>query len=227
MREGQKSGKIKRVLMIITVIIFVGAIFSGIYFYSQYRKVVKNPEIVTKQETIWILEKINKLVDLPQDETPTVATVLDKEKLKDQDFFKKAENGDKVIVYMKAKKAVLYRPNTNKVIEIAPVYTDETQQAAESGAITLTPKIALFNGTTISGLTNSAETKIKGILPNVEIAQKDNAKKNDYKKTIVVDLNGSLNDQAKSIADALGGEIGTLPDGEDKPNADILVIIAK
>lgn len=221
------SSKFKLMLKLLMVLIFVGAIGAGVYFYWQYQKVIKNPEIITKQETTWVLEKINKLIDLPQDETPTVTTVLDKDKLKDQDFFKKAENGDKIIVYMNAKKAVLYRPNTNKIIEVAPVYTDETQKATESGAITANPRVVLLNGTTTTGLTNSAETKIKDKIPNVEISAKANAKKTDYTKTIVVDLTGNMSDQAKSIAVALGGEVGLLPTGEDKPDADIVVIVAK
>jgi len=221
------SRNLKPIFLIIMAIIFVGALFAGVYFYWQYQRVIKNPEIITKQETAWILEKVNKLIDLPQDETPTIATILDKDKLKDQDFFKKAENGDKLIVYMNAKKAVLYRPNINKIIEVAPVYTDDTQKAEESGAITANPKIVLLNGTTSPGLTNVAETKIKDALPNVEITQKENAKKNDYTKTIVVDLTGSRGGQVKRIAEILGGEVGSLPEGEDKSDADILVIVAK
>jgi len=225
--ELTSTKKFKPILMIMATLIFVGAIGAGVYFYWQYQEVVKNPEIITKQETAWVLEKVNKLIDLPQDETPTIATVLDKDKLKDQDFFKKAENGDKIIVYMKAKKAVLYRPNTNKIIEVAPVFTDETQQAAASGAITANPRVVILNGTTTTGITNSAETKIKDKMPNVEILTKANAKKTDYTKTIVVDLTGNMGDQAKSIAVAVGGEVGLLPTGEDKPDADILVIVAK
>jgi len=223
--EGKR--KLKTYLIIVAAVIFIGAIISGGYFYWRYQKVIKDPNIITKQETAWVLERVNKLIDLPQDETPNMATVLDKDKLKDQEFFKKAENGDKLIVYMKAKLAVLYRPNTNKIIAVAPVNTDETQKAADSGAITTNPKVALYNGTATAGLTNTAETKIKDKLPNVEITLKENAKKNDYSKTVVVDLKGNMGDQAKSIADALGGEVGTLPDGENKPEADILVIVAK
>jgi len=221
------NGKFKFILRLLMVIVFLGAIGSGMYFYWQYQKVVKNPEIIAKQETAWVLEKINKLIDLPQDETPTVSTVLDKDKLKDQDFFKKSENGDKVIIYMKAKKAVLYRPNTNKIIEVAPVNTDQTQTATASGAITANPRVVLLNGTTTAGFTDSAETKIKDKMPNVEILAKADAKKTDYTKTIVVDLVGNMGDQAKSIADALGGEVGSLPAGESKSDADILVIVAK
>lgn len=221
------SKKVKYILIVAAAIIFAGAVGGGIYFYWQYQRVVKNPELITKQETAWVLERVNKLIDLPQDETPTVATVLDKEKLKDQDFFKKAQNGDKLIVFMNAKKAVLYRPSTNKIIEVAPVYTDDTKKAEESGAISANVRVVLLNGTTTSGLTNSAETKIKEAVANAEIIQKENAQKTDYSKTIVVDLNGSMADQAKKIAEALGGEVGSLPGGENRPEADILVIVAK
>ena len=221
------SRNLKPILILAAAIVFVGVLGAGIYFFWQYQRVVKNPDLIAKQETAWILEKVNKLIDLPQDETPTIATILDKDKLKDQDFFKKAANGDKLIVYMNAKKAVLYRPNINKIIEVAPVSTDNTQKAEASGAITTNPKIVLLNGTTTSGLTNTAETKIKDAFPNVEIVQKENAKKTNYTKTIVVDLKGSRTDQVKRIAEVLGGEVGSLPEDENKPDADILVIVAE
>ncbi len=69
--------------------------------------------------TAGTLEAVGKLVPLPQDEMPTIATVTDLTPLKDQAFFKEAEIGDKVVIYDKSKKAILYRPSTNKIIQIA------------------------------------------------------------------------------------------------------------
>lgn len=226
----QKSNITKKrqnIIYIILVILLLGAIGCGVYFYVQYRRAVNNPDYASEQELSSVLEKVNKLMELPQDETPTLATVLNKDELKDQDFFKNAENGDKVLVYVQNKKAVLYRPSTNKIIEVMPVYNDETEQAAASGAISSSPKVALYNGSGESGITSDAETKIKEKIANVEITTKENASKSDYSKTIVVDLSGNMAEQAKTIADALGGEVGSMPDGETKPNADILVIVAK
>jgi len=216
----------KFVIGLILILIFLGALAVGLYYYQSYQKVLKNPEIVTKQEVDWLQEKIGKIVQVPSDEAPSTATVLDKDKIKDQEFFANAENGDKILIYSKAKKAILYRPSSNKVIEIMPIALDN-QQNANKGATTANIKIALYNGSTTEGITNTAETNIKNKIVNSEISAKEKASKTDYKESIVVDISGSKADQAKAIADVVGGTVGALPGGEKKPDADILVILAK
>ena len=212
-----------RVLLgVLIILILGGAGYAAYYFYDRYNQVVKNPEIITKQEADWLTERVSKLMKVPNDEVPTIATVLDKEKLKDQSFFKNAENGDKVLVYVKEKKAILYRPSANVIIEVGPVNMDAQQQGTSQNI-----RIALYNGTVTAGLTNTAETKIKEKIVNAEITLKENAKKQDYKKTIVVDLIGGKEEQTKVVADAVGGEVGTLPDGEVKPDADVAIILGQ
>jgi len=103
------------------VIVVVGSLGAAGYFYKQYKEIKNNPNKVSIDEINSLTTVISKFMDLPTDETPTLATVTDKEKLKDQDFFKKAENGDKILIYANAKKAILYRPPTQKVIEFAPL----------------------------------------------------------------------------------------------------------
>lgn len=67
------------------------------------------------QETVHAVEA---LMELP-DEEPTVATISDLSKLQGQPFFFKAEEGDQVLFFAQAQKAVLYRPTANKIIEVA------------------------------------------------------------------------------------------------------------
>ena len=74
-----------------------------------------------------LLDKINKLYDLPKNETPTVATVKDITQLKGQAFFADAQNGDVVLVYVKNKFALIYRPQTNRIIKTGPVSSDPNQ----------------------------------------------------------------------------------------------------
>lgn len=68
-----------------------------------------------------LVEKIGTLIQLPSDENPTIATITDKTKLTNQPFFTPAENGDIVLIYTNTKKAYLYRPGTNKIIDVAPI----------------------------------------------------------------------------------------------------------
>lgn len=64
--------------------------------------------------------QIGKTIQLP-DEDPTLATVNDVSKLKSQEFFRNAENGDKVLIFSNSGRALLYRPSTKKVIEYSKV----------------------------------------------------------------------------------------------------------
>ena len=91
---------------------------------------LKNPQQVSLEQTKSVVEKVGKLIALPTDETPSLATVQDKSKLKDQPFFKNALNGDKLLLFIKAKKAILYRESTNKIIEVAPINIQKQPAAA-------------------------------------------------------------------------------------------------
>lgn len=114
-----------RYKIIMFVVLFVmTASIPSIYFYRQYQKVqmrINNPTEAVKQDVKDTIAAVAKLMMLPAGEEPTIATVSDIEKLKDQPFFAAAKNGDKVLIYSGVKKAILYRPDINKIIDIAPV----------------------------------------------------------------------------------------------------------
>jgi hypothetical protein len=70
---------------------------------------------------------------LPENEQPTIATVTDPSKLSGQSFFAHAKVGDRVLLYAAAKKAILYDPNINKIIEVAPINLDDKNAPSVSG----------------------------------------------------------------------------------------------
>jgi hypothetical protein len=78
------------------------------------------------------IDELAKLMVLP-DETPSIATVLDKTKLADQPFFARAENDDKLILYTQAGKAILYRPTTKQIVEVMPLILPGTNSDGVSG----------------------------------------------------------------------------------------------
>jgi len=98
---------------------------------------------VVKQETAALVAKVKRLIVLPEDEEPTVASILDAEGLaKDQPFYKDSHNGDKVIIYVKAQKAIIYDPNRDLLVNVGPVFIENrgagTPAASPSNATSAT-----------------------------------------------------------------------------------------
>lgn len=125
--------KFKTLSMILFVLLFAASVGGGYYYYDKYTKVqalLSNPQEAAKIETEEVLKNVSKLMELPAGE-PTVATVLDRDKLQDQEFFRKAENGDKVIIFAESKIAILYRLSLNKIIAFAPVSIGDPQEQPE------------------------------------------------------------------------------------------------
>lgn len=215
------------VLPIIIVGIIALSAAPAYYFFATYMKsqTLLSGNDTAKQEVQLLAAKVGKHIALPSEE-PTVATVSDKAKLKDQPFFQKAENGDKVLIYTKTRKAILYRPSTDIIIDVSSVNVGMNADTAVASAQASNPlKLAIYNGTTKAGLASSAEKQIKSAIADIEIADKRNAKKSDYKKTLVIDLKGTQSAAAVQIAQLLKGEVAPLPTGETKPEGVDLVVI--
>lgn len=81
-----------------------------------------NPQVAIQKQTETLIAKVGQLYNLPSGETPTIANVTDAAAAKQQSaFFANAQNGDKVLMYVKAGEAILYRPSTNKIVLVAPL----------------------------------------------------------------------------------------------------------
>jgi hypothetical protein len=111
----------QKVFTVVIPLVALAAIIVAGYFYSQVRVLKQDPQAAAQKEAAGLVAKVGKLLVLPVDELPTVATVSDPEALKDQAFFAKAVVGDKVLIYTTAKKAILYSVALNKVVEVAPL----------------------------------------------------------------------------------------------------------
>ncbi|MFA6325041.1 MAG: hypothetical protein WCX46_02325 [Candidatus Paceibacterota bacterium] len=128
----------KTVLILVALLIFVSGL--GVYYFIKYRQLTRDPNAIAKKETAELVSTVSKLIMLPEGESPAVATVQDKEKLSSEPFFANALNGDKVLIYYAAKKAFLYRPDTNKVIEAAPLSTQNTETVSKPAISTTKTK---------------------------------------------------------------------------------------
>lgn len=127
----KKRHSTKRVAIAAVVVLLVAGLgATSVFFYRQYQDLKNNPQAAAQENVQALTDKVGKLINIP-DEIPSVAVVQDKESLKDQAFFKDAENGDKVLIFSGAKQAILYRESENKLINIGPVSLDgDTKDSA-------------------------------------------------------------------------------------------------
>lgn len=235
----------KRFGVVVFVLSLLLCLFAGAagYFYYQYKKAT--PSADTKEEISRLVGKIGTVMELPEGETPTLATVTDKDKLTNQPFFRKSENGDKVLIYTDAGRAILYRPSIGKIVDITSINiqddpmarteapTEEKEVVSEESApaaeVTVSgpAKVAFLNGSTKVGVTQAAEEKLLSAFPEgVSVVGKEKASKSTYQGIIVADISGRVSTQVGEIATVLGGTVGTFPVEELIPGqADIVVII--
>lgn len=236
------------IVRFLVLLVLAASIGSAGYFYYLYKNESTTNAAKDVERTV---AAVNKLMMLPS-EIPTLATVTDKSKLTQQPFFQLAENGDKVLIYQSIKKAILYRPSVNKIVDVAPVQIDknqDVQQAQEdqnavlgtqitpTGSLSGTPSptpesenvvIALYNGTSTRGATGSVQEKLANN-ENVTFLDPQNAQKVDYENSMVIVLKSSAGRQAREISEQLGYELSEkVPEGETSPEgADILIIVGQ
>ena len=106
-------------MLIIIVLVASLSIFLGILYKNQMVAKQK-ARAKAEQETV---DKISKLLRLPN-ETPIFMTVFNEKDFENNDLFRKVKTGDKILVYLNSKQAIIYRPSTNQVIEVLPVKAD-------------------------------------------------------------------------------------------------------
>lgn len=244
--------------LIVAFLVFVIMTTLGItafYFYVKYRTpgVVPNVSLSSTEQAKKDADETKKLIgelyELPDDEEPILATVTDIEKVKSQKFFANAQNGDRLLIYTINKKAILFRPSTNKIIEISQVsgldYNASSKQSSDPKNITseagkeasasgadekkaaeateVPTKVAIYNGSKVKGLAQEIGEMVI-LIPGTAVVEKTNAI-GEYDKTVIIDLSGVQEDMVQRIAESLHAEILTeLPAGEKKPTADILII---
>jgi hypothetical protein len=95
----------------------------SLFLFSQYRTAQRklHPAAENAKQVVNLTEKVGKLAVLPIGETPRIYSVSNVDKLKAQTFFANAKDADKVLVYQRNNEAILYRPSTNQIVNIAPV----------------------------------------------------------------------------------------------------------
>ena len=94
---------------------------------------------ITEREAQKVKTEIAKLINLPQEE-PVMALVTNADQLiAEQPFYQGVTNGDVLVIYPQARKAVLFNPRTNKLVNVGPVNVGEASASGKKEPGTLAP----------------------------------------------------------------------------------------
>lgn len=125
-----------------TLLLLAFAVGGSIYVVKTRPEILGlTKSVESEEEAEKLTADVGRIINLPQGETPTIATVNDLSQTQDRDFFKNAEVGDKVLVYQVAKRAYLYRPSQKKIIEVGVVNTADGAKPQVAGEETEIPVV--------------------------------------------------------------------------------------
>lgn len=129
--EPATPSKQNHALTLVLCLLLVVAITGFAWAYKNYQTTQKQiarllttegQQELAKQQIESIVGRVGQLIVLPADEEPTVASIVDVEKLAvEQPFYAGAKNGDQVLIYVKNRKAIIYDPDRNILVNVGPV----------------------------------------------------------------------------------------------------------
>lgn len=126
-----------RLLTVFLVLILLALAAGSFFLYQKYRdtqaqvdklSTVQGQQELSNTQVNELLGEMRAIILLPSDEDPVVATITDINLLRDKDFYKDAQNGDRVVVFASAKKAYIYRPSEKKIINVGAFEVSNEQQ---------------------------------------------------------------------------------------------------
>lgn len=195
-------------------------IFGG-YYFRQYNQLKDTQNKSVEEVNKELVDKINKVYELPTGETPTIVNVAKDPK----DFtteqekmfsaaFKNLKSGDIVLLYEKAGKAIQYRLSENKVIDTATLTVNAATKVQIIGS---------------ADAQNQTEAKLLAAFPNkLQVASKSTPN-GTYTAVTVVDVTGQNAELAKQVAATVGGSVVTALPATEKAadGAQIVVIVGE
>lgn len=113
----KKRSLAKRLTAIAFTLLLIAAAGGCVFWYRQYHRVLaKSPDNQQKQ---WATE-LSELIVTPN-EQPLITTVIDKSKLTNTTLAHEAKNGDRLYIFAKSHRIVLYRPSDGKVVDMLTI----------------------------------------------------------------------------------------------------------
>lgn len=144
---------------VISAVVVLVILAGGFTLLGRYTVYMQHPELSSQEKANTILTKVSQLIQLPQNETPSMAVITDASAAKaQQPFVANAVNNDVLIVYPNAGLAILYRPTANKLIAVGPV-NQSTSKAVDQSVKPITTSPAAATSTPSTTHASSTSSK--------------------------------------------------------------------
>lgn len=203
------------------LLLIVGTMVMTFLYYRTRQQLLllstpQGQQRLSEQEMAVVLEQLGKLTLLP-DEEPVMATIIDAGYLATQSaFYEQSENGDKLVVFPTAKKAIIYSPARNIIVNSGPVIDDQVSSAL---------RIELRNGTVDDDILNEIKDGLEA--NGATVTAMSPAANRNYAQTRIIGTSDNVTDETlAALATYLNGEVVvTLPVSEKESAADVLVIV--
>jgi len=121
--------RLKLRTIIIATFLIIGWL-GAIYFYNQYSTIASNPQVVAQKQATKVLTDLSSIMELPENELPSISTITDISALAGNPFFVRAQNGDILIIYTQGQQAIIFRPSMKKIINVG-TYVSEARVPRE------------------------------------------------------------------------------------------------
>ena len=129
----QKKLTFKKIVLGLLVLFFLLALFFGKGYFNAKQEIVRlqTPEAqeqAKQAEVDLLLEAVSKHMILPENEVPIAAEITDRDSLAaEQNFYKNAQNGDQLLVYIQNQQAIIYSPSRDIIVNVGPIVLSQDQ----------------------------------------------------------------------------------------------------
>ncbi len=113
-------------LSLVLFVVCLLALGASLFFYKKYQAAQGTGGPAQAE----IVEKISRTIQLPN-ETPTLMTIADKRKLSNATLAARVEDRDLLLIFGQAKRLVIYRPSSGKVIDML-TFSDKSELPANA-----------------------------------------------------------------------------------------------
>lgn len=117
-KTSKTNGRITIILLSIIVVLLLVTTVATVSYLSKDNSDKKVENAIDEKLVKEVNNNLKDILQLPTDEKPGIGTIQNLDDLKANPFFDDAKVGDRIIIYSKTKRVVLYRMEENRIINI-------------------------------------------------------------------------------------------------------------